>query len=81
MVLIGLLGEEAARITEFHRVILKNAAFSILQACFQRPLYQNNMWLINIGHKHHLFWLQHSLILLPDYIITELYFPAAGAIV
>lgn len=35
-------------------IYLETAAFSILQACFQRHLYQSNVWLIDIGHKHHL---------------------------
>lgn len=64
-VLVGLAGAAAASITEFHRVALNNAALSMLQACFQRLLYQDNMWLINIGHIHHLSWIQQCLILLP----------------
>lgn len=81
MLLVGLVAAAGARIIGFHRVVLENAALSILQACSQRHLYQSNVWLINIGHKYHLFWHQHSLILLPDYIFTYLYFAAAGAIV
>lgn len=64
-VLVGLAGAAAASIIEFHRVALNNAALSMLQACFQRLLYQDNMWLINIGHKHHLSWIRQCLILFP----------------